>query len=90
MTDRGWVLRGPRWWLVVRMAGAIVWALVLLSDIAWTLIFGWPAGSDGPVGISRWLQLALEGVGAAAFGDWAWLAWRRLRLRDRPKPASER
>jgi hypothetical protein len=90
MSDQGWVVRGPRWWLVVRLVGAIGWALLMLSDIAWKLLVGWPTGPDSLAGGARWLVLAGEGVGVMAFGDWAWLAWRRLRLLGGSEPSEER
>jgi hypothetical protein len=90
MSDQGWIVRGPRWWLIVRLVGAIVWALVLLSDTAWTLVVGWPAGRDSLVGNSRWLSLVFEVVWAVALGDWAWLAWRRLRLLGGSEPSEDR
>jgi hypothetical protein len=90
MSDQGWVVRGPRWWLVVRLVGAIGWALLMLSDIGWKLLVGWPTGPDSLAGGARWLVLACEGVGVVAFGDWAWLAWRRLRLLGGSAPSEKR
>lgn len=45
---------GPRWWLMVRLVGAIVWGLGLLSEIGWKLLVGWPAGPDSLLGTARW------------------------------------
>jgi hypothetical protein len=71
----------------VRLVGAIVWVLYLLSDIGWGLIVGWPAGSAR--GHARWLFVAVEGIFAVAVGDWAWLAWRR-RLLGESESSAER
>lgn len=65
MSDQGWIVRGPRWWLIVRLVGAIVSALALLFDIAWKLVVGFPAGPDSLAGGARWLVLVCEGVGMA-------------------------
>jgi hypothetical protein len=90
MSARDGTYRGPRWWLVVRLVGAIVWALELLTDIGWKLLVGWPAGPDNLLGTARWPVLAMEGVGAVALADWAWLAWRRLHQSRESVPPAER
>jgi hypothetical protein len=90
MSDQGWIVRGPRWWLIVRLVGAIVWALLMLFDIAWKLGGGVPAGPDSLAGGARWLVRACEGFSAVLVGDWAWLAWRRLRLLGGSEPSEDR
>jgi hypothetical protein len=74
MSDQGWIVRGPRWWLVVRLVGAIGWALALLFDIAWKLVVGFlPALTALPEASGGWFSRSKRS------GWWHWgtgFGWR--------------